>query len=635
MARNLTYRYGPAAVARSCGLAWLWLLPGLLGLAGCDRSSPEESPAVSPVATAAAAAQQDDRAALLPSRRGASGGLEDDPASDGWSTEVFSQRVMDQLHQLVQLLEQADDVSEAQTAPLVAEAFQCGPLRPTTVRPTFSDRVLTVQQPPAGEDLSAEQEYQGAAGLAAALNGLRGGQQGQHDRHAKFKLTRIQAGDDGTWTTARLELSGESSQGKHQQNAVWQCRFDTTASATVPLLAEIRLRDYHDVASTAESGPLFRECTPAVLGDNEAYDQQLTYGVHHWTRRVETNLGADLAGSCGVAIGDVNGDGLDDVYVCQPGGLPNLLFYQQPDGTALAAPATTGVDFLDSSRAALWIDLDNDGDQDLAVATIEQLLLLENRGQELPEGELQFVVRGRYPAAAMAYSLAAADYDRDGRLDLYACLYHSPDGVAVPNPVPYHDANNSTPNLLLHNDGDWQFHDATVESGMDENNRRWSYAAAWEDFDGDGDLDLYVANDFGRNCLYRNQAGRFRDVAAELGVEDIASGMSVAWGDPNADGRPDLYVGNMFSAAGGRVTYQQQFQGDASEVTKSHLQRLARGNSLFLNTAEGNFRDASLTANVNMGRWSWGSLFADLNNDGWEDLVVTNGNFTGSDTRDL
>ncbi len=87
-------------------------------------------------------------------------------------------------------------------------------------------------------------------------------------------------------------------------------------------------------------------------------------------------------------------------------------------------------------------------------------------------------------------------------------------------------------------------------------------AASWEDYDQDGDLDLYVANDFGRNNLYRNDDGQFVDVAAEAGVEDISAGMSVSWGDYNNDGQADLYVGNMFSSAGNRVTYQRQFSSD-------------------------------------------------------------------------
>ena len=87
-------------------------------------------------------------------------------------------------------------------------------------------------------------------------------------------------------------------------------------------------------------------------------------------------------------------------------------------------------------------------------------------------------------------------------------------------PIPYHDANNGPPNLLLRSDGPWTYTDATEESGLNHNNTRYSFAASWSDFDSDGDQDLYVANDFGRNNLYENREGRFIDIAAALGVED-------------------------------------------------------------------------------------------------------------------
>jgi hypothetical protein len=308
------------------------------------------------------------------------------------------------------------------------------------------------------------------------------------------------------------------------------------------------------------------------------------------------------------------------------------LFLQQPDGTAVDASADSQLDILDSCRSALFLDLDNDGDQDAVLASITGALFYEN------DGTCRFTYRQRIQAARQAYSLAAADYDQDGDVDVYACLYHAPPDAEVGNPMPYHDANNGSPNVLIQNAGNWRFADATEASGLDVNNRRWSYAACWEDYDNDGDMDLYVANDFGRNNLYRNDGSsspRFMDVAGEAGVEDIASGMSAAWGDYNRDGWMDVYISNMFSSAGGRVTYQRQFKPAASGQTKERLQRLARGNTLFENHGNGRFRDVTLTAAVDMGRWAWSSNFLDINNDGWEDLYVANGNYTGDDTGDL
>ena len=92
-------------------------------------------------------------------------------------------------------------------------------------------------------------------------------------------------------------------------------------------------------------------------------------------------FGTQEHGHHGLALGDVNGDGLDDVYLCAPAGLPNRLFIQNEDGTASDAAGRAGVDWLDDSRAALLVDLENDGDQDLVLAMRQRLLLMSNDGQ--------------------------------------------------------------------------------------------------------------------------------------------------------------------------------------------------------------------------------------------------------------
>jgi hypothetical protein len=351
-------------------------------------------------------------------------------------------------------------------------------------------------------------------------------------------------------------------------------------------------------------------------------------------------------GKPGVALGDVNGDGLDDLFLCQEWGLPNRLFIQNPDGTLRDTSVEAGVDWLHESRSALLVDLDNDGDQDLAVAMRSAIVLAAN------DGKGNFVVRKVLEVNRDTTSLSAVDYDRDGRLDLYVCVYGedsmtgSSGGVGIgggSGTFVYHDANDGGANHLFRNqieaDDQWQFVDVTKETGLDVNNHRWSLASAWEDFDNDGDQDLYVANDYGRNNLYRNDAQkdgppRFVDIAASAGVEDSASGMSVTWADYDRDGQMDVYVSNMFSAAGNRITFQEQFKTDATAEVKSRLQRFARGNTLLKNTG-GTFTDTSEIAGVTMGRWAWGSNFFDINNDGWEDLVVANGFITTDDTSDL
>jgi hypothetical protein len=202
-------------------------------------------------------------------------------------------------------------------------------------------------------------------------------------------------------------------------------------------------------------------------------------------------------------------------------------------------------------------------------------------------------------------------------------------------PIPFHDANNGGANTLLKNEGSWRFEDQTTSSGLDQNNQRFSFAAVWEDYDNDGDLDLYVANDFGRNNLYHNQEGVFTDVAAAAAVEDKAAGMSAGWSDIDQDGHMDLYISNMFSNAGNRITYQNQFNANAGAGDKAAFQRFARGNTLFQNLGNGQFSDISEQAGVTMGRWAWGSVFADFNNDSLEDIIVANGFITSTDTGDL
>ncbi|MEQ8839221.1 MAG: VCBS repeat-containing protein, partial [Lacipirellulaceae bacterium] len=327
----------------------------------------------------------------------------------------------------------------------------------------------------------------------------------------------------------------------------------------------------------------------------------------------------------------VNNDGRDDLYVCQSGGLPNRLFVAQPDGTARDIAREAGVDILDDSTCALFVDLDNDGNQDLALMTESGGFIFSG------DGSGKFVPRTILAECRNAFSLTAADYDNDKLLDLYVGRYwptrESRGDIAIP--VPYYDAQNGGKNLLFRNRGSLEFEDVTKQTGLDEENTRYTMAAAWNDFNQDGRIDLYVANDFGRNCLYRNEGGKFTNVAAEAGVEDSASGMSVTLSDYDHDGLEDIYVSNMFSSAGSRTTYQRQYEERFGEEGVRKMQRMARGNTLFRNLGEGKYQDVSLPADVTMGRWAWGSLFADFNNDGWDDLAVLNGNITTEDTGDL
>ena len=98
------------------------------------------------------------------------------------------------------------------------------------------------------------------------------------------------------------------------------------------MLKSIDVDDYERVVLSSEKGPLFADCTATVLSNNRCYREQFGYGLNHWCRRLEARLGIYIRGLAGLAVGDVNGDGLDDLYVCEPGGLPNRVRIPNTDG---------------------------------------------------------------------------------------------------------------------------------------------------------------------------------------------------------------------------------------------------------------------------------------------------------------
>ncbi len=443
---------------------------------------------------------------------------------------------------------------------------------------------------------------------------------------------RASPGEASTQLRLRVELGGKAKDGRRLSLLGHAAAvFDQRGGGWV--LRSFQLEPMRE--STGPAAGRFQDITGKALGHNTSFRHQLALSLDEWRGRLDEATGIDVYGHNGVAIGDYNGDGLEDIYVCQPSGLPNRLYRANGDGTFDDVSAAAGVDVLDASTMALFADLDNDADQDLLIVAGANLLLFVN------DGKGKFSRRtdaGFREADATFTSAAIADYDRDGDLDIYVCAYDfwTP-GADYDAPTPYYDATNGPPNILYRNRGDGTFEDATASSGMNHNNNRFSFAASWADYDNDGWPDLYVANDFGRNNLYRNNGdGTFSDVAAKAGVEDLGAGMSVSWGDADGDGRLDLYVSNMWSSAGQRLTFNPAFASVAAATdVRSAFQRQARGNSLFRNNGDGTFRDVSIQAGVEFGRWAWASGFLDYDNDGRLDIFVTNGYITGPDTHDL
>ena len=561
----------------------------------------------------------------------------DDAAKDGWTTEVFSGEAEKQLDRLGELLVSKEAISDAAVSSLAADGFSCSDLLPGRIETSFEDELVQVTgfavSDPMQETWAFDEAalvHRDAPGLAAALQRLADPFAGTEDARFKSKLFQVHRDGDGYLTRQYVSLSGRLPDGMLEQNATWIARWEASAAGALPRLTHLAVERFEQVQSAG--GPMFSDCTVAVLGANQSYRQQMLHGVDYWMGRTQNFLPHATFGRPGIAVGDANGDGLDDLYVCQDQGLPNRLYVQQPDGTAVDVSRAAGVDWLESSHGALLVDLDGDGDQDLAIAMFGAVMLAEN------DGTGQFQSRAIVSVSDDTMSLCAADFDGDADLDLYVCAYDADtlkreggEGMVIASSAGdfvYYDANSGGANALLRNDGNWQFVDCTQEVGLGHNNRRISYAAAWEDYAEDGDPDLYVANDYGRNNLYRNDGGRFTDVAAEANAEDSASGMSVAWADYDRDGDMDVYVANMFSAAGTRIVAQDQFKPEISAGLRSTYLRFARGNTLLRNRGEGSFDDVSLEAGVTLGRWAWSSNFGDLNNDGWEDLVVANGYYT-------
>ncbi|MFM1561800.1 MAG: FG-GAP repeat domain-containing protein [Roseibacillus sp.] len=358
----------------------------------------------------------------------------------------------------------------------------------------------------------------------------------------------------------------------------------------------------------------------------------------------------------GLAVVDIDSDGDDDIYVTVRIGR-NLLFENQGDGTFVEAAEKYGIHFTGHCTCALFGDFDNDGDPDLFVGrSLRPSLYFENRAGHFYPGPQQ----NEFPMTAV--SASAADYNGDGLLDLYLLTYRpstidgdsSPSGgVGVQSERwPDHfyppemaeeyyrrhrEANSGNdprfpnllnqigpPNILYVNRGKGRFEIAeeSTQLGIWRN----SLQATWADYDEDGDPDVFIANDWAPDNLFRNDGeSGFTDVTKEAGLTEFGFAMGATWGDYDNDGLQDLYVSNMFSKAGARIT--NRVPGIAEIYKQS-----AAGNYLYRQRANHSFElvsgDNPPALAVAKAGWSWGGQFADFDNDGFLDLYVLSGYFT-------
>ena len=466
---------------------------------------------------------------------------------------------------------------------------------------------------------------------------------------ASPRRAAITPGQEGNLLTQiRFELAAQPHPGDDGGRAGWQAsgeweleweRVDAGAGATPDGTASDSWRVVawrpREMITVRALTTAFTDVTRDAFGEDPTYSSHLLRDTNYWRAVLDEASGIDIFGNCGVSVGDADGDGQDEIYLCQPQGLPNRLYRQVRPGVFEDVAARAGVDLLDPTSMALFADVLNRGHQDLVLITESSPLLFLN------DGHGRFTLaRDAFPSAGGQVSLTSAalgDYNNDGYLDLYVCAYAYFQGQGISGiPVPYYDAHNGPPNRLYRNRGDGTFEDVTAASGLNHGNDRFSFACAWCDIDDDGWPDLAVVNDFGRNNLYRNRRdGTFEEV--EDGLPGHGAGMSAAFVDTGG-GAPDLYVGNMWQPAGVRVTADPEFQRRFADVAPDAVRQFAMGNALYEhrgaqrspNGSEESVSRAGYSpvpgaAGADRGRWAWCCEGFDLENDGHLDLYAVNG----------
>ncbi|HKW17020.1 MAG TPA: FG-GAP-like repeat-containing protein [Terriglobales bacterium] len=452
---------------------------------------------------------------------------------------------------------------------------------------------------------------------------------------AHFEITEIEEQKPLPLTvraTIRYELAGtKTGGGREQRTGNWRTEWLNSE----PNAWQLTTLNITEESIARARSPFFVDVTSRAFAQTESYKTQLAHGTDYWRTVLDGACGIDVYGNNGVAIGDFDNDGWDDFYVCQPSGLPNRLYRNCGDGSFEDVTRSAGVDVLDATSCAIFADFENKGWQDLLVVCEGGPLLFLNQGNgkfELKRDAFKFA----NPPQGTFTHAAVADYDHDGRLDIYFCLYNYYLGLDQYHyPTPYFDARNGPPNFLFHNDGDATFQDRTEAANLNAENDRYSFACAWGDYDSNGWPDLYVANDFGRSNLYRNNGdGTFTAVSSN-GVDNAGAGMSACWLDFDGDGNQDIYVGNMWSAAGMRIADQKLFHPEDSEAVRGFYRHHARGNCLYKNNGNARFENVAESSGVDIGRWAWSSDSWDFDHDGYPDLYIANGYVSGRNSPDL
>jgi enediyne biosynthesis protein E4 len=327
----------------------------------------------------------------------------------------------------------------------------------------------------------------------------------------------------------------------------------------------------------------------------------------------------------GVAILDYDNDGWPDIFVVNgttlepmAGKKPptNHLYHNNHDGTFTDVTEKAGLAHSGWGQGVCVGDYDNDGNEDIFVTYYGKNVLYHNNG----DGTFTDVTEKAHVAGNGAWSTGCAfvDYDRDGKLDLFVATYVDFDLKTAPAPgerascvwkgVPVMCGPRGLPwgkNMLYHNNGDGTFEDVTVKAKIDQTNGHYGFSVSTLDYDDDGWPDIYVACDSTPSILYHNNHdGTFTDVAVVAGAafnEDgkEQAGMGSTVGDYNGDGRLDIFKTN--------------FSDDTA--------------TLYRNNGDGTFDDVTFAAGLGLYTkyLGWGTMFVDVDNDGWLDLLLVNG----------
>jgi hypothetical protein len=316
----------------------------------------------------------------------------------------------------------------------------------------------------------------------------------------------------------------------------------------------------------------------------------------------------------GIYLCDFNRDGYLDLLITD---VHRYALYQgTPSGKFVEVTQQVGLPirpdhFSPLANLGAFVDLDGDGWEDLILGG---RVYRNDRGQRFLDVTDQTNLR--FPEDASG--VVAADFDRDGRVDLYVTRLGKAKGdswLAGKTAEPIN-------NQLWRNLGQWHFEEVAVARGAGAANRS-SFSAAWLDANNDGWPDLYVLNEFGNGVLLINQGdGSFRE--KELDGPGSFGSMGIACGDFDNDGQIDIYVANMYSKAGNRVISNVK-PGTYPDAVIAKIRQFVAGSQLYHNQGDFRFNPVGKLFQVSDVGWSHGAVMVDLDNDGWLDLFSTAG----------